>query len=102
MKLVENKPIAIKSDYKMTKSSLQISSLRDLKRNRERNENPERVYYLWFLYLKLLLELDDKGFEFPLVGRSKKQLKVGRDIKINWEYYSEWDLDEVMTFPFWK
>ena len=100
MKLVENKPIPIKSDYKMTKNSVQISSLRDLKRNRERIEKPEMVYYLWFLYLKLLLELEDKGLEFPLIGKSKKQLKVGRDIKIDREYYSGWDLEEMYVAVF--
>ena len=101
MSLVHNSPVTRKTDYKEKKSPIQISHLRDLKRNPERTEKPERIYFLWFLFLKLLLEMEEKNLCFK-VGKSRKEFLVGKDVKIDKDFYRDWDLDEVLTYPFWK
>ena len=58
MKLKENKPIKIKDDYVVKKSRLEITIRRDDQMRKGTTEKPERVYYLWFMFLKLLLEME--------------------------------------------
>ena len=101
MKLKENKPIKIKNDYKGEKSRLEIMDIRDEQMRKGTTEKPERVYYLWFMFLKLLLEMEKNGMEFSK-GNSPKGLKIGKDIKIDKEFYEDWDLESVRSDPFWK
>jgi len=101
MKLVHNSPISIKSDFKVDKNKDQVENLRDLKRNKERTQKPERVYFLWFLNLKLLLEMEEKKMCFK-IGKSRKEIYVGKDLKIDKTFYKDWDLDQVLVSPFWK
>ena len=85
MKLVHNKPISRRTDFKM--SDEMVPYLRDALREKQTTEKPERVYFLWFLYLKLLLELEEKklciivGGHHQKVGKSRKEIYVGKDIK---------------------
>ena len=110
MKLKENKPIKIKDDYveklkwnildDKTKRSI-IIGRRDEQMRETTTEKPERVYYLWFMFLKLLLEMEKNGMEFTK-GNSPKGLKIGKDIKIDKKFYKDWDLESVRSIPFWK
>ena len=103
MKLVHNTPIKIRDDYKIKKGKSQISALKDLKKMNQRTEKPERVYFLWFHYLKLLLEMEKKKLSFKRgYGTSLKEFVVGKDIKIDKKFYREWDLNEVLTYSFDK
>ena len=54
MKLIENKPIKIRDDYVVKKSHIEIIDIRDDQKRKGTTEKPERVYYLWFMFLKLL------------------------------------------------
>ena len=101
MKLKENKPIKIKDDYVVKKSRLEISIRREEQMRMGTTEKPERVYYLWFMFLKLLLEMEKNGMEFTK-GNSPKGLKIGKDIKIDKKFYKDWDLESVRSIPFWK
>ena len=101
MKLKENQPIKIKDDYVVKKSHIEIIDIRDDQKRKGTTEKPERVYYLWFMFLKLLLEMEKNGMEFTK-GRSSKGLKIGKDIKIDKEFYKDWDLESVRSDPFWK
>ena len=101
MKLKENQPIKIKDDYVVKKSHIEIIDIRDDQKRKGTTEKPERVYYLWFMFLKLLLEMEKNGMEF-FKGKSLKGLKIGKDIKIDKEFYKEWDLESVRSDPFWK
>ena len=101
MKLKENQPIKIKDDYVVKKSHIEIIDIRDDQKRKGTTEKPERVYYLWFMFLKLLLEMEKNGMEFTK-GNSLKGLKIGKDIKIDKEFYKEWDLESVRSDPFWK
>ena len=80
-----------------------VMSIKDQKKNTQTTEKPERVYYLWFHFLKLLLELEEK--KIPLiVGKKRKKIYVGKDLKIDRNYYREWDLEDVLenTWGRWR
>ena len=57
MKLKENQPIKIRNDYVVKKSHIDIIDIRDDQKRKGTTEKTERVYYLWFMFLKLLLEM---------------------------------------------
>ena len=70
---------------------------------RERKRNPEkvkeRIYYMWFHYLKLCLNLEDIKHTIEKRGRggtilSKTKVRVSKSI------YRKWDLQEVRTSSF--
>ena len=100
MKLVQNTPIKIRNDYKKDLSDWKVHDIRDEQMRMSKIEKPRRTYFLWFLSLKLLLEMEQKG-----MGLRKSKTKIfviGKDIQIDKEYYREWNLDDVLTKPFWK
>ena len=103
MNLEYSHPITMRSDYKFRRSQSQIISIKDQNRKKDTTEKPERVYYLWFLYLKLLLEMEQN--KIPLTkGKPQKKFYLGKDIHIDKKFYEEWDLDAVLKEPFhrWK
>ena len=72
-------------------------------REQERKRNPEkvkeRIYYMWFHYLKLCLNLEDIKHTIEKRGRggtilSKTKVRVSKSI------YRKWDLQEVRTSSF--
>ena len=72
-------------------------------REQERKRNPEkvkeRIYYMWFHYLKLGLNLEDIKHTIEKRGRggtilSKTKVRVSKSI------YRKWDLQEVRTSSF--
>jgi hypothetical protein len=75
------------------------------RREKERKRNPEkvkeRIYYMWFHYLKLGLNLEDIKHTIEKRGRggtilSKTKVRVSKSI------YRKWDLQEVRTSSFYK
>ena len=72
-------------------------------REQERKRNPEkvkeRIYYMWFHYLKLCINLEDIKHTIEKRGRggtilSKTKVRVSKSI------YRKWDLQEVRTSSF--
>jgi len=103
MNLEINIPIKKKSDYRFQRNITQIRAMKDASRRTQTTEKPERVYFLWFLCLKLLLEMEEKGL--GLLGGPKgkiRELIIGKDIKIDKKFYVDWELDDVRDLPFWK
>jgi len=100
MKLVRNTPIRMKYDYKKRHPESVILK-REKKRRTETTENPETTYFLWFLSLKLLLEMEELklGLQKP---KTDKKFIIGKDIKIDKKFYKKWDLDDVLNQPFHK
>ena len=100
MKLVRNTPIRMKYDYKKRHPEIVILK-REKKRRTETTENPETTYFLWFLSLKLLLEMEELklGLQKP---KTDKKFIIGKDIKIDKKFYKDWDLDDVSNQPFHK
>jgi len=61
-------------------------------------------YRMWFLFLKLGLELEEQGVELIMRRPSKKPI-ITHLIKVDKRKYRDWDLDEVLTTDFntwWK
>jgi len=99
MKLVHNTPIKLRTDYRFRKRDDVITTIIDSKRRVQRTEKPDTTYFIWFLSLKLLLEMEKLGLGLQ---KQKEVLIIGKDIKIDKNYYKEWDLNEVLKLPFHK
>ena len=85
-------------NWKITKDPV---SERDLKRKESKQRVDRRIYYLWFHYLKLCLELESIGHIFEKrVGGGKVILGEGKFVKVNRDEYVGWDLDNLMSMKF--
>ena len=85
-------------NWKITKDSV---SERDLKRKESKQRVDRRIYYLWFYFLKLCLELESIGHIFEKrVGGGKVILGEGKLVKVNRDEYVGWDLDNLMSMKF--
>ena len=85
-------------NWKITKDPV---SERDLKRKESKQRVDRRIYYLWFHFLKLCLELESIGHIFEKrVGGGKVILGEGKLIKVNRDEYVGWDLDNLISMKF--
>ena len=85
-------------NWKITKDPV---SERDLKRKESKQKVDRRIYYLWFHFLKLCLELESIGHIFEKrVGGGKVILGEGKFEKVNRDEYVGWDLDNLMSMKF--
>ena len=85
-------------NWKITKDPV---SERDLKRKESKQKVDRRIYYLWFYFLKLCLELESIGHIFEKrVGGGKVILGEGKLVKVNRDEYVGWDLDNLMSMKF--
>ena len=85
-------------NWKITKDPV---SERDLKRKESKQRVDRRIYYLWFHFLKLCLELESIGYIFEKrVGGGKVILGEGKLVKVNRDEYVGWDLDNLMSMKF--
>ena len=85
-------------NWKITKDPV---SERDLKRKESKQRVDRRIYYLWFHFLKLCLELESIGHIFEKrVGGGKVILGEGKFVKVNRDEYVGWDLDNLMSMKF--
>ena len=85
-------------NWKITKDPV---SERDLKRKESKQRVDRRIYYLWFHFLKLCLELESIGHIFEKrVGGGKVIVGEGKLVKVNRDEYVGWDLDNLMSMKF--
>ena len=85
-------------NWKITKDPV---SERDLKRKESKQRVDRRIYYLWFHFLKLCLELESIGHIFEKrVGGGKVILGEGKLVKVNRDEYVGWDLENLMSMKF--
>ena len=85
-------------NWKITKDPV---SERDLKRKESKQRVDRRIYYLWFHFLKLCLELESIGHIFEKrVGGGKVIVGEGKFVKVNRDEYVGWDLDTLMSMKF--
>ena len=85
-------------NWKITKDPV---SERDLKRKESKQRVDRRIYYLWFHFLKLCLELESIGHIFEKrVGGGKVILGERKSVKVNRDEYVRWDLDNLMSMKF--
>ena len=72
-----------------------------MKRKESKQRVDRRIYYLWFHFLKLCLELESIGHIFEKrVGGGKVILGEGKFVKVNRDEYVGWDLDNLMSMKF--
>ena len=85
-------------NWKITKDPV---SERDLKRKESKQRVDRRIYYLWFHFLKLCLELESIGHIFEKrVGGSKVILGEGKFVIVIMDEYVGWDLDNLISMKF--
>jgi hypothetical protein len=88
MELTFNNAISMKFDYEKRNPTI-VELKREYKRRRQNTESPERVYFCWFLSLKLILEMEERKLKFD--GKSL----IGK-YKIDRKFYKEWNLDSIL------
>jgi len=94
MEFAHNKPISMRYDIKKRNPHI-VELKREYRRRKQTTESPERVYFCWFLSLKLILEMENLGLGNRVIGK----------YKIDREFYKEWDLEEVLNvthYKWWK
>jgi hypothetical protein len=76
-----------------------------VERDKERKESQEnvdkRIYYMWFNYLKLCLNLEEVNYSIKKKGAKGKVLGE-TFVKVNREIYKYWDLKDLNTMNFKK
>ena len=84
--------------WKITKDPV---SKRDLERKDSKQRVDRRIYYLWFHYLKLCLELECIGHVFEKKSSGGKIIKgEGESVKVNRDVYVGWDLEKLRRMKF--
>ena len=92
MKLLKNIPVGMRYDYEKRRNKYFVKERRDEMREKEDTYYSKRTYYLWFLSLKLILEMEDLGLIKSIIGKNI----------IDKKFYKDWDLDDVLNFTFYK
>ena len=76
-------------------------SERDLERKESKQRVDRRIYYLWFHYLKLCLELECIGHVFEKKSSGGKIIKgEGESVKVNRDVYVGSDLEKIRRMKF--
>ena len=74
---------------------------RDKDRKKSQESVDKRIYYMWFNYLKLCLNLEDINYSVKKKGAKGKVLgETG--VKVNRKIYKDWDLKDLYTMNFKK
>ena len=98
MDLLKVKPIPTRN-WKDKNVDLVIERDKDRKKSQESVD--KRIYYMWFNYLKLCLNLEDINYSVKKKGAKGKVLgETG--VKVNKKIYKDWDLKDLYTMNFKK
>jgi hypothetical protein len=98
MKELKVKPIPTRI-WKDKKVDLVIERDKDRKKSQESVD--KRIYYMWFNYLKLCLNLEEIKYSVKKKGARGKVLgETG--VKVNRKIYKDWDLNDLYTMNFKK
>jgi hypothetical protein len=104
-----------KRQYKGTEKELRQRQFNELYGTKSRStrviqgkvlEKTIHSYRMWFLFLKLALELDEQGTTLVMKNSVKKKgyeaptKRLEYKVKVNRKKYEEWDLDQVLTSSF--
>ncbi len=107
MKLKYNKPIK-KRNFTIDKYNEIINITYRHWKSPEGISDDVKYINVWFHYLKLLLEMEEKKIPLikeNIVSTGEKVVGdsfIGKDIQIRKDYYKGWSLDSVLTDPFSK
>ena len=85
-------------NWKITKDPVHE---RDLKRKELKQRVDRRIYYLWFHFLKLCLELECVNHVFEKNGGGGKIIQgKGKPVRVNRDIYEGWDLENLRGMKF--
>jgi hypothetical protein len=75
---------------------------RDKDRKKLQESVDKRIYYLWFNYLKLCLNLEEINYSVKKKG-AKGKILGETGVKVNRKIYKDWDLNDlyIMNFKKW-
>ena len=98
MKELKVKPIPTRN-WKDKNVDLVVERDKDRKKSQESVD--KRIYYMWFNYLKLCLNLEEINYSVEKKGAKGKVLgETG--VKVNRKIYKDWDLNDLYTMNFKK
>ena len=98
MKELKVKPIPTRN-WKDKNVDLVVEGDKDRKKSQESVD--KRIYYMWFNYLKLCLNLEEINYSVKKKGA--KGIVVGEPgVKVNKKIYKDWDLKDLYTMNFKK
>jgi hypothetical protein len=98
MDLLKVKPIPTRN-WKDKNVDLVVERDKDRKKLQESVD--KRIYYMWFNYLKLCLNLEEIKYSVKKKGARGKVLgETG--VKVNRKIYKDWDLNDLYTMNFKK
>ena len=98
MKVLKVKPIPTRN-WKNKNIDLVVERDKDRKKSQESVD--KRIYYMWFNYLKLCLNLEEINYSVEKKGAKGKVLgETG--VKVNKKIYKDWDLKDLYTMNFKK
>ena len=98
MKELKVKPIPTR---KWKNKNVDLVVKRDKDRKKSQESVDKRIYYMWFNYLKLCLNLEEINYSVKKKGAKGKVLgETG--VKVNRKIYKDWDLNDLYTMNFKK
>ena len=98
MKELKVKPIPTRN-WKDKNVDLVVERDKDRKKSQESVD--KRIYYMWFNYLKLCLNLEEINYSVKKKGAKGKVLgETG--VKVNRKIYKDWDLKDLYSMNFKK
>ena len=96
MKVLKIKPIPTRN-WKNKNVDLVVERDKDRKKSQESVD--KRIYYMWFNYLKLCLNLEE--INYSVKNKGAKGIVVGETgVKVNRKIYKDWDLNDLYTMNF--
>ena len=98
MKELKVKPIPTRN-WKDKNVDLVVERDKDRKKLQESVD--KRIYYMWFNYLKLCLNLEEINYSVEKKGAKGKVLGE-KGVKVNKKIYKDWDLKDLYTMNFKK
>ena len=72
---------------------------REKERKKSDSRVNERIYYMWFNYLRLCLDLERIGYEVPKRGGRGKIISTTK-VKVSRTIYKDWDLEGLRDLRF--
>ena len=67
---------------------------RERERKKSKHKVDERIYYMWFNYLQLCLDLESINHSVPKRGGRGKIISTTK-VKVSKSIYKDWDLEKV-------
>ena len=96
MKELKVKPIPTR---KWKNKNVDLVVERDKDRKKSQESVDKRIYYMWFNYLKLCLNLEEIKYSVKKKGAKGKVLGETK-VKVNKKIYKDWDLKQLSEMKF--